>query len=145
MLVFLLVATWAVSTRLESRGVLSQNFWGIRERVRLNPGSSHGYIVLCAYQSLICIIESISRKYGRWNVLRSSLLGWFSQNFFQATISAGFSRAGNLLRYPTTSRPTKPVNFSVPLSRWNKIQWLNLEIWDRRKSIPFPVHETQFD
>ena len=68
MLVFLLVATWAVSTRLESRGVLSQNFWGIRERVRLNPGSSHGYIVLWVYQSLICIIESVSSDEKIWDI-----------------------------------------------------------------------------
>ena len=72
MLVFLLVVTWAVSTRLESRGVLSQKFWGIRERVRLNPGSSHGYIVLWAYQSLICIIESVSSDEEIWDVERTA-------------------------------------------------------------------------
>ena len=38
MLVFQLVATWAVSTRLESQGVLFQNFSGIHERAWLNPG-----------------------------------------------------------------------------------------------------------
>ena len=121
MLVFLLVVTWAVSTRLESQGVLSQNFWGIWESVWLNPGSSHRYIVLWVYQSFICIIELVSRKYRMYNILCSSLLGWFSQNFFQVAISAGFLRARNLLRYSTTSQPTKPVNFSVPLSGQNKI------------------------
>jgi hypothetical protein len=72
MLVFLLVATWAVLTRLKLWGVLSQDFWDIWERVQLNPGSSHGYIVLWAYQSLICIIGSVSKKYGRLLVERTA-------------------------------------------------------------------------